>query len=119
WRRPVLASDIDIDAVQVTNENAKKNGLSPLIKTEHAAGLNSRALQQPVPYDLIVANILAKPLVTMAHGITSALASGGVLVLSGLLGKQEKMVLSSYLLQGMRLQRRYAIGEWRALVLAK
>lgn len=119
WRRPVLASDIDIDAVLVTNENAKKNGLAPLIKVEHAAGVNSRALQRYAPYDLIVANILAKPLVTLAFSITSALASNGVLVLSGLLEKQEQMVLSSYLLQGLRLQHRYAVGEWRALVLTK
>lgn len=119
WRRPVLASDIDMDAVLVTNENAKKNDLAPLVKAEHAAGLNSRALQRHAPYDLIVANILAKPLVTMAFSITSALASNGVLVLSGLLGKQEKMVLSSYLLQDLRLHQRYVIGEWRALILLK
>ncbi|USG60386.1 50S ribosomal protein L11 methyltransferase [Sneathiella marina] len=119
WRRPVLASDIDIDAVLVTNENAKKNGLAPLIKAEHAAGLNSRILHQHGPYDLIVANILAKPLVTMAFSIANALADNGVLILSGLLGKQEQMVFSSYRLQGLRLQRRYAIGEWRALVLSK
>lgn len=119
WRRPVLASDIDMDAVLVTNENAKKNGLLSLINAEYAVGLNNRALRRNAPYDLIVANILARPLVNLALDITRVLSKNGVLVLSGLLGKQERMVLSSYLFQGLRLQRRYIIGDWRALTLTK
>jgi ribosomal protein L11 methyltransferase len=119
WKRPVLASDIDMDAVLVTKENAKKNNLSSLIKAEYAVGLNSRPLRQKAPYDLIAANILARPLVNLAADIGRALSENGVLVLSGLLAKQEQMVLSSYLIQGLRLQRRYIIGDWRALTLTK
>ncbi|MEX0583587.1 MAG: 50S ribosomal protein L11 methyltransferase [Sneathiella sp.] len=119
WGKPVLASDIDPAAVTVTRDNAKKNHLAPLVTAIHAAGLNSRILQQSAPYDLIVANILAWPLVKMAPGISDTLATNGILVLSGLLQSQEVMVSRAYLQQGLRLKRRYNIGSWSALVLSR
>ncbi|WP_373087586.1 50S ribosomal protein L11 methyltransferase [Sneathiella sp.] len=119
WGQPVIASDIDVEAVEVTRENAKSNHLAPLITAVHAAGLNSRALAARAPYDLIVANILAWPLVKMAPEISHALNGGGVLVLSGLLRTQEVMVRSSYRLQGLHLKRRYTIGTWAVLVLGR
>ncbi|MCR9215137.1 MAG: 50S ribosomal protein L11 methyltransferase [Proteobacteria bacterium] len=119
WGRPVLASDIDLDAVIVTRENTIKNHLAPLVSAVHAAGLNSRILQKTAPYDLIVANILAWPLVKLAPSITRALDQNGRLVLSGLLSRQETMVRNSYRLQGLHLDRRYRIGEWAVLVLRR
>ncbi|MEP3246818.1 MAG: 50S ribosomal protein L11 methyltransferase [Sneathiella sp.] len=119
WGRPVLASDIDPDAVTVTNENAKKNGLSPLIRAIEATGLNDRVLRKSAPYDLITANILAWPLVSLAPGIAGSLAAGGTLVLSGLLAKQEVMVRNAYRLQGLCLLRRYRVGEWCTLALGR
>lgn len=119
WGKPTLASDIDLDAVLVTNENAKSNGLSPLITAVHATGLNDRLLKKSAPYDLMVANILAWPLVKMAPVISAALSKNGYLVLSGLLDTQETMVRNSYRLQGLHLYRRYSIGTWRALILTR
>ncbi|WP_288903278.1 50S ribosomal protein L11 methyltransferase [uncultured Sneathiella sp.] len=119
WKTPVIASDIDVAAVNVTRANAERNRLAPLVTAVHAAGLNSRILNSRAPYDLIVANILAWPLVKMAPGICDALSSNGVLVLSGLLGSQDVMVRSAYLQQGLRLKRRYSIGSWTALVLGR
>jgi ribosomal protein L11 methyltransferase len=119
WGTATLASDIDPEAVAVTLENAKRNRLSPLITAVHADGLNSRILKSRRPFDLIVANILAWPLVKMAPQISAALSPDGSLVLSGLLGSQEVMVGNSYLLQGLHLKRRYAIGNWSALVLGR
>lgn len=119
WGKPVLASDIDLDAVIVTRENAQKNGLAPLITAVHATGLNDRLLQGKAPYDLIVANILARPLVKMASDISAALDQNGYLLLSGLLGRQETLVRNSYRLQGLHLYRRYVIGDWHALVLTR
>ena len=119
WGRPVLASDIDPDAVEVTHENAKKNKLGPLIRAIHATGLNSRELKRGGPYDLLIANILAWPLVTLSPDIAKSLAPNGVLLLSGLLGKQEVMVRNAYKLQGLSLKRRYIYGTWHTLVLSR
>ena len=117
WGRPVLASDIDPEAVIVTNENATLNGLSPLIRALLATGLNNRDIRAGAPYDLITANILAWPLVSLAPGIAGSLANSGTLILSGLLAKQEVMVRNAYRLQGLSLVRRYRVGEWCTLVL--
>ncbi len=119
WGKPVIASDIDLAAVTVTRDNASKNHLSPLITAVQAAGLQSRILQKSAPYDLIVANILAWPLVKMAPNIGKALSRRGVLVLSGLLQSQEVMVSRAYLQQGLRLKRRYNIDSWSVLVLSR
>ncbi len=119
WRTPVIASDIDAAAVAVTRDNAARNRLTPLMTAVHATGLNSRILNRKAPYDLIVANILAWPLVKMAPDICAALEKNGALVLSGLLGSQEVMVRSAYRQQGLTLKRRYSIGSWTTLVLGR
>lgn len=119
WGRPVTASDIDPDAISVTRENAKKNKLQPLITAFEATGLNSRELKKAGPFDLITANILAWPLVSLAPKIANALDEGGTLVLSGLLSKQENMVRNSYRLQGLHLVKRFIVGDWNTLVLGR
>ncbi len=117
WKRPVLASDIDPVAVEVTVANARANRVAPMIRAVVADGLSHPTLAAGAPYDLIIANILAGPLTRLAPGITAALASGGVLVLSGLLNNQENMLLSFY--HGLRLKERRRDGPWSALVLEK
>jgi len=119
WGRPVTASDIDPDAVAVTYENARQNKLHPLIRAVEATGLNDNYLKQKAPYDLLIANILAWPLVSLAPSINSALSDNGTLVLSGLLRKQEVMVRNAYRLQGLVLKKRYPIGQWCTLVLER
>lgn len=119
WGQPVLASDIDPDAVAVTLENAKKNKLSPLIRAIEATGLNDREIKKAAPFDLITANILAWPLVALAPSISNALTKNGVLVLAGLLGKHENMVRNSYRLHGLHLVKRYVVGDWNALILKR
>jgi len=117
WKRPVLASDIDPVAVQVTDENAQLNGVGPWVAAVLADGLTHPVLAGRAPYDLVVANILAGPLTFLARQITAALAPGATLILSGLLHNQEKMVLSFY--HPLRLVQRRRDGPWIALVLAK
>ncbi|MFC4273464.1 methyltransferase [Sneathiella chungangensis] len=119
WSKPVIASDIDPAAVSVSLDNAKRNNLAPLITAVQASGLNSRKLKENAPYDLIVANILAWPLVRMAPDISAALTANGTLILSGLLGTRDVMVRNAYLQQGLILKRRYRIGSWNALVLGR
>ena len=117
WRVPVTASDIDPVAVRETLANARTNGMAPLIDGVAAAGLAAPALAGRGRFDLVVANILARPLVRLAADLRAALAPGGVLVLSGLLKKQERQVLAAYLPLGFRLRRRIVLGDWSTLSL--
>lgn len=117
WKRPVLASDIDPVAIEVTDENAVGNGVGPLVRGVVADGLINPVLAASAPYDLIIANILAGPLTRLMPQIVNALAPGATLVLSGLLHNQEAMILSFY--QGLRFLGRRREGPWSALVLEK
>lgn len=119
WRRPVLASDIDIVAVEVTRENARANGEAPLVRALTADGLVHPALAAQAPYDLILANILAGPLTQLAPQIAKALAPAGTAVLSGLLTWQENLVTSFYRPQGLIYRGVRRAGSWSALVLEK
>jgi ribosomal protein L11 methyltransferase len=117
WKRPVLASDIDPVAVDVTRDNARANGVAPLIRAVTADGLTNPVLADGAPYDLLIANILAGPLTQLAPGIVKALAPGAMLVLSGLLRNQEALVTSFY--RDLRFIGRRRDGPWSALVLEK
>jgi ribosomal protein L11 methyltransferase len=117
WRVATTASDIDPVAVRETRANARANGLAPWIDGVAAAGLAAPALAGRGRFDLIVANILARPLVRLAPSLDRALAPGGALVLSGLLRKQERQVLAAYLPLGFRLRRRFTLGDWPTLLL--
>jgi ribosomal protein L11 methyltransferase len=119
WKRRVLASDIDMVAVQVTRENAIANGEAPLVQAFMADGLVHPLLAARAPYDLIVANILAGPLTKLAPQIAGALARDGVTILSGLLRWQENLVLSFYRPFGLILRDVRRQGPWSALVLER
>jgi ribosomal protein L11 methyltransferase len=115
WKRKVVASDIDPFAVDVTLENARENGAAPLVRAVVADGLANPALAGE--HDLIISNILAGPLTRLAPAIVAALAPGGMLVLSGLLRNQEKMLLSFY--HRLRFLNCRRDGPWSALVLQR
>jgi ribosomal protein L11 methyltransferase len=117
WKRPVLASDIDPVAIEVTRENARGNGVASLIRAVVADGLTNPVLAAGAPYDLILANILARPLTQLSAQIVAALAPEGMLILSGLLHEQEALVLSFY--RGLRFIGRRREGPWSALLLEK
>ena len=117
WKRSVLASDIDPVAVEVTRDNARANGVGPLIRAVTADGLTNPILANGAPYDLLIANILAGPLTQLAPSIIKALAPGAMLVLSGLLRNQEALVNSFY--RDLRFIGRRRAGPWSALVLEK
>jgi ribosomal protein L11 methyltransferase len=117
WKRQVLASDIDPVAVEVTRENAVANGTGPLVRAVVADGLASPVLSRGAPYDLLIANILAGPLTQLAPSIIRSLQPGAVLLLSGLLNNQEKLVTSFY--RSLRYVEARRMGPWSALVLEK
>src|SRR5206468_12198762 len=117
WKRTVLASDIDPVAVEVARDNARANNVGPLVAAVVADGLANPILSRAAPYDLLIANILAGPLTQLAPGIIRSLAPGAVLVLSGLLNNQEKLVTSFY--RSLRFVSARRGGPWSALVLEK
>ncbi len=116
---PVVASDIDPVAVKITRENARLNGVGHLIVEVDAAGLDHRTIQGNAPYDLIVANILAGPLVSLAPGIARIADKGASVVLSGLLNTQAQKVIAAYNRQGMVLRDRIVRKDWTTLILEK
>lgn len=114
-RTPVLATDIDPVATRVANANAKLNGVGGLVRCETASGLAHRAFSERGPFDLIVANILARPLMVMAPAIARHLAPGGDLVLSGILTRQRRKVLAAYRQAGLRHCRTIERDGWVTL----
>jgi ribosomal protein L11 methyltransferase len=114
--RRVLASDIDGGAVGVARHNAARNGVAGLVRVRRAAGYRDRAIRK-LPYDLVLSNILARPLALLARDLARTLAPGGRAVLSGLLRRQEPIVLSPHRSRGIVLQRRLVIDGWSTLVL--
>jgi len=119
WHRPVLAVDIDDEAVRVARANVHLNGLAALVRARRADGFRDFAVRAGGPYDLILANILARPLTAMAPALAHALAPGGRVVLSGLLTAQEPRVRNAYARQGLRLRRRLVIDTWATLVMQR
>ena len=117
--RPALASDIDPEAVRVTLANARLNGVAPAIRAITAAGLKHPAIAGAAPYDLIFANILARPLVALASNLSAALAPCGSLILSGLTLDQLRWIEATYVSRGLALCRRIRRGNWATLVFVK
>ncbi len=109
------ASDIDPVSIDVVRENAALNGVRGL-QLVVADGLAHRDLVARAPYDLVIANILAQPLIDMAAMIAASVAHGGTLILAGLLDTQAAGVARAYKRQGMRLVSQ-GPGEWPVLVL--
>ena len=118
-RRPIAAGDIDAESVRSARANAVRNGAAPWLFPVLAAGVGHPALRGGAPYDLIFANILAKPLKSLAVGLARLAAPGGELILSGLLKSDAPGVLAIYAAQGFRLAQRKDIDGWTTLLLRR
>lgn len=112
-----LLVDIDEESVRVARANARRNGVAALTTALPGDGFKLRAVPENGPYDLIFANILARPLCSMAYDLAASLAPGGQAVLAGLLEWQEPMVLAAYRARGLRLIKRYRFSPWVTLVI--
>jgi ribosomal protein L11 methyltransferase len=118
------ASDIDPVSIDVTEENAGINAI-PLgsgageVELAVAPGLDHPRLKARAPYDLIIANILAGPLIELAPSIATALAEGGSLMLAGLLETQAEQVEAAYVARGLKPHLRVSRGDWPTLVMRK
>jgi ribosomal protein L11 methyltransferase len=115
----ILASDIDARSIEVARENAQRNGLGqraggPTFRV--ADGLGDEVIQRNRPYDLVIANILAGPLIVLAPDIIAVLGDGATLVLSGILVPQAREVSARYLSLGLNLVRHERHNGWSTLV---
>ena len=118
-RAPVALGDIDPVSVEAACSNAKLNRAASYLKPVTARGVQHPTLMAGQPYDLIFANILAKPLRLLAPSIASVATADAALILSGLLGRDVAGVLSAYAAQGFRLQKRGDLEGWATLVLTR
>ncbi len=116
WRVPVAAVDNDPQAVAVTRQNARRNQVGALVSALCADSYNAPGVIARAPYDLIVCNILARPLRRMAKGLAHCLAPGGVAILSGFLAADANAVLASHQLHGLYLIRRITLDGWQTLI---
>lgn len=117
WHRRVLAADVDPWAVRVAAANARQNRLAPLLRCVRANGWQGPVVRGGGPYDLVLANILARPLCAMARDLARHLAPGGRVVLAGLLAGQARAVLAAHRRGGLALVARLAEGPWTTLIL--
>lgn len=120
----VIASDIDPVSIEVTAENAGANRV-PIgsgrgqVELVVAPGLAHRRLKARLPYDLLIANILAGPLIELAPVFGNAVLPGGSLILAGLLDSQADAVAQAYRRQGLYLADRIVQGQWPTLRMVK
>jgi ribosomal protein L11 methyltransferase len=115
WNVKVLACDIDPHSVRVARENFAVNRVADRVRCRVGDGYRGVAGE----YDLIFANILARPLVRMAPDLAHHLAPGGIAILSGLLAGQERFVAAAHRAAGLRFLRRIPTNGWHTLVFRK
>ena len=119
WPARALAADVDSVAVRVARENAHKNGVAGSVRALAADGYRHAAIRNAAPFDLVLANILAGPLIELAPRLARHLAPGGRAILSGLLERQAAEVMAAHRVHGLRLAGRIDEGAWVALILRR
>jgi ribosomal protein L11 methyltransferase len=117
--RPVFGTDIEAWSVRTSRNNARLNGLGARARFERSDGWTSPEIVRRAPYDLVFANILARPLCRMAKSLAQHLAPGGTVILAGLLVTQIRWVLAAHRAQGLVLDRVLHEGRWATLVLRR
>ena len=115
----LLAVDIDHEAVNVTKRHVEFNGVTPRVAALAGDGYADPAVAKTGPFDLILANILAGPLIDFAGDLARHLKHGGFCVLSGLLKRQAGDVLAAHKHAGLTPVAEFPLNDWQTLVLRK
>lgn len=118
-RAEIIATDLDAQSVKVAAENVRINGVEDRIALTQAAGVDHMWLRQSRPFDLVIANILAGPLIRLAPDLARTVRRAGTLVLSGLLIPQAAQVIAAYRASGFHLISHDRISGWSTLVLRR
>lgn len=117
--RPVLATDIDPWSVRTARDNVVRNGLGRRVMLARADGWRTARVRRGGPYDLVFANILARPLCAMAPALAAGLRRGGTAILAGLLDRQVAWVLAAHRRRHLVLEAVLHEGGWATLVLRR
>ncbi len=115
----IVAVDIDDEAVRVAQQNAIDNRVEKQISAALSDGYQSDLVQKNAPYDVIFANILARPLIAMAPDMAKSLKKGGYAVISGFIDDQVDWVVGEHEKQGLKLVKLYEKENWRVALLEK
>ncbi len=115
----IMASDIDASSIDVAQQNIAINRAGGRVRAVCADGLNHPKLRGRARYDLLIANILAAPLILLAKDIARSVQQGGVVVLSGLLTHQAYEIIATYRVAGFALLHHRRFTGWSTLVLRR
>ena len=118
-KQTVYAGDIDPVSTLTARNNARANRAGAWLRPVTASGVRHPDLIGEAPYDLIFANILARPLMRLAPSIAAVATARATLILSGLLARDVNGILATYRQQGFRLVRRYDLEGWVSLNLKR
>jgi ribosomal protein L11 methyltransferase len=118
-KRKVWLGDIDPVAVEVANANARLNGVGALCRAVRSRGVEHGATREGAPYDLVFANILARPLRLLAPSLAAVIDAKGDAIVSGLLLADVRGVLASWRAQGFTLAERIDLEGWASLRLRR
>lgn len=116
---PVLAIDIDPASARFAAEAAQANRCAGLVTALAGDGYATPAVAERGPFDLVMANILANPLIAMAPELAAAMAPGGRAILSGLLAEQAASVIAAHEAAGLTLARRSDLRGWSTLTMIR
>lgn len=122
WDANILASDIDQESVKVTKHHCDVNDVSygsEKFDVVCADGFSHKAIMAFKPYDLLIANILAGPLIEMSYDLCQHVADGGRIILSGILTTQKNEILAAYGAEGFEPVSINDKGDWTAIILSK
>ena len=114
-----IGTEIDAQSVIVANDNAAKNNVGKRFRAYHTRSAGNAIIQSAAPFDLVFANILAKPLIGLAPEICRLTDQGGHVILSGLLNRQEPLVSAAYAGRNLSLVKRIRKDGWSTLVFRK
>jgi ribosomal protein L11 methyltransferase len=119
WSGNIFAIDIDEESIKTACNNFEINNCAKNISAISGDGFNCQLAQDKKPYDLICANILAKPLISMSKLLSEALNINGIVILSGLIETQSQDIIDSYQANGLKLLKKYNKDDWVCLIMVK
>jgi len=108
--KSVLAVDVDPIAVEASAANARRNKLVRRIRAREGSAPTGEG-----PFDIVLANLIASLLVTLADGLLADLRPGGTMLASGIFANREAEVVAAFEARGLVIARRYNEGDWVAL----